>query len=152
MNSFAIPRTLILSTNNSALHNKLPTELDTLDPWLSLILVMMYEHLLGEKSFWAPYYASCQSISTRSCSVRMRNCANFRGAPSWTRSGNRKPKSAVRFLFQLFVKIRQGPKSKRFEKGKVFFSFLRKRDERKYSFLWLLLHLLYLSLIVLFFF
>lgn len=54
---FAIPRTLILSSNSSSLHTKLANDLDKLDPWLSVILVMIYEYLLEEKSLWAPYLA-----------------------------------------------------------------------------------------------
>lgn len=52
---FAIPRGLILTPGNSNLNTHLPGELDELDTWLSLILVMIYEYLLAEKSLWAPY-------------------------------------------------------------------------------------------------
>lgn len=52
---FAIPRGIVLSTNNSKLKTLLAQDLEGLDPWFSLILVMIYEYLLAEKSMWAPY-------------------------------------------------------------------------------------------------
>ncbi|PLB49463.1 SET domain protein [Aspergillus steynii IBT 23096] len=53
---FTIPRDLILSTQNSQLKDRLPQNLEELGPWLSLMLVMIYEFLLGERSAWAPYF------------------------------------------------------------------------------------------------
>lgn len=53
---FTIPRDIILSTQNSQLKDRLPQNLDELGPWLSLMLVMIHEFLLGEKSAWAPYF------------------------------------------------------------------------------------------------
>jgi len=51
---FEIPRTRILTTTTSAL----PSEIsDTLgDPWLSLILVMIFEAQHYENSNWSPYF------------------------------------------------------------------------------------------------
>lgn len=53
---FTIPRDLILSTRNSQLKTRLSRDLEELGPWLSLMLVMMYEFLQGEQSTWAPYF------------------------------------------------------------------------------------------------
>ncbi|GFF78169.1 ribosomal lysine N-methyltransferase 4 [Aspergillus lentulus] len=53
---FSIPRGLVLSVQNSKLKDLLSQDLEKLGPWLSLILVMMYEYLLGEQSAWAPYF------------------------------------------------------------------------------------------------
>ncbi|KAH8431302.1 ribosomal lysine N-methyltransferase [Aspergillus melleus] len=53
---FTIPRDLILSTRNSQLKDRLSKNLEELGPWLSLMLVMIYEFLLGEQSAWAPYF------------------------------------------------------------------------------------------------
>lgn len=53
---FAIPRGLVLSTSNSKLKTLLSLDLEELGPWFSLILVMMYEYLLGDKSTWASYF------------------------------------------------------------------------------------------------
>ncbi|GIC88559.1 ribosomal lysine N-methyltransferase [Aspergillus udagawae] len=53
---FSIPRGLVLSAQNSKLKDLLSHDLEELGPWLSLILVMMYEYLLGEQSAWAPYF------------------------------------------------------------------------------------------------
>lgn len=53
---FSIPRAVVLSVQNSELRTKLAQDWEDLGPWLSLILVMMYEFLLGEKSTWAPYF------------------------------------------------------------------------------------------------
>jgi SET domain-containing protein 6 len=53
---FSIPRGLVLSVQNSKLKDLLSQDLEELGPWLSLILVMMYEYLLGEQSAWAPYF------------------------------------------------------------------------------------------------
>lgn len=53
---FAIPRGLILSVQNSKLNEVLGQELSELGPWMSLMLVMVYEYLLGEQSTWAPYF------------------------------------------------------------------------------------------------
>jgi SET domain-containing protein 6 len=58
---------LIISVETSELPRKLPEVFDAfvggegddekepLDPWTSLILVMMYEHLQGDASRWKPY-------------------------------------------------------------------------------------------------
>ncbi|KKK14079.1 hypothetical protein P175DRAFT_0550824 [Aspergillus ochraceoroseus IBT 24754] len=53
---FTIPRGLVLSTYNSKLKDLLPQDVEELGPWLSLILVMIYECLLGDQSAWAPYF------------------------------------------------------------------------------------------------
>lgn len=53
---FAIPRDLVLSTHNSKLKDLLSQDLDQLGPWLSLMLVMIFEYLQGDKSIWAPYF------------------------------------------------------------------------------------------------
>ena len=52
---FVIPRDLVLSTRNSKLKDLLGQDLEELDPWLALILVMIYEYTLGDKSSWAAY-------------------------------------------------------------------------------------------------
>ncbi|KAF2004430.1 SET domain-containing protein [Amniculicola lignicola CBS 123094] len=54
---FRIPRASILSVENSDLTSKLPTSVfEELDPWLSLILVMLYEYEKGQESNWAAYF------------------------------------------------------------------------------------------------
>ncbi|KAL4941438.1 hypothetical protein BDV06DRAFT_180669 [Aspergillus oleicola] len=53
---FTIPRDLILSTHNSKLKSLLSQDLEELGPWLSLMLVMIYEYLQGDSSTWAPYF------------------------------------------------------------------------------------------------
>ncbi|KAF9884356.1 hypothetical protein FE257_001869 [Aspergillus nanangensis] len=53
---FTIPRDLVLSTRNSKLKALLPQDLEDLGPWLSLMLVMVYEYLQGDSSSWAPYF------------------------------------------------------------------------------------------------
>lgn len=53
---FSIPRSLILSVQNSDLKSLLPQDVETLGPWLSLMLVMLYEYLKGAESKWAPYF------------------------------------------------------------------------------------------------
>lgn len=53
---FTIPRSSLLTVNNSTLPAKIPNEIQELDPWLSLILVMLYEYLQGENSSWKPYF------------------------------------------------------------------------------------------------
>ncbi|GES62869.1 SET domain protein [Aspergillus terreus] len=53
---FTIPRDLVLSTQNSKLKDLLSQDLEELGPWLSLMLVMMYEYLLGDQSTWAAYF------------------------------------------------------------------------------------------------
>ncbi|KAJ5166368.1 uncharacterized protein N7482_005149 [Penicillium canariense] len=52
---FSIPRNLILAVQNSELKSLLGQEVDTLGPWLSLMLVMLYEYSQGSNSRWAPY-------------------------------------------------------------------------------------------------
>lgn len=61
---FTIPRHAIISTETSALPQKLPDLFESqgdedheqgLDSWSGLILVMMYEFLLGDQSRWKPY-------------------------------------------------------------------------------------------------
>lgn len=63
---FTIPRKGIINIETSELPKKLPdvfnlnkvTEDDepSMDSWSSLILVMIYEHLRGNKSTWKPYF------------------------------------------------------------------------------------------------
>ncbi|EOA89497.1 Ribosomal lysine N-methyltransferase 4 [Exserohilum turcicum] len=55
---FSIPRTSILSVENSILSTEIPAAtFSLLGPWLSLILGMLYEHHNGSASNWAPYFA-----------------------------------------------------------------------------------------------
>lgn len=53
---FSIPRSLILAVQNSDLKSLLPQDVEALGPWLSLMLVMLYEYLRGPQSRWAPYF------------------------------------------------------------------------------------------------
>ncbi|KAB8216736.1 hypothetical protein BDV33DRAFT_150798 [Aspergillus novoparasiticus] len=53
---FTIPREHILSTQNSKLKDLLSQDVEELGPWLSLMLVMIYEYLLGDQSAWASYF------------------------------------------------------------------------------------------------
>lgn len=53
---FSIPRSLILAVQNSELQALLEQDIDGLGPWLSLMLVMLYEYLQGPKSRWASYF------------------------------------------------------------------------------------------------
>ncbi|KAJ5628569.1 hypothetical protein N7490_010797 [Penicillium lividum] len=53
---FSIPRSLILAVQNSDLKSLLPQDVEALGPWLSLMLVMLYEYLRGGQSKWAPYF------------------------------------------------------------------------------------------------
>nr|OQO15547.1 hypothetical protein B0A51_17414 [Rachicladosporium sp. CCFEE 5018] len=50
---FTVPRTSILSPEISSLSNDITSGLD--DPWLALILNMVYEHQQGGGSKWQPY-------------------------------------------------------------------------------------------------
>ncbi|CAN9376902.1 unnamed protein product [Alternaria sp. RS040] len=55
---FRIPRASILSVENSILGTEIPAStFALLGPWLSLILVMLYEYHNGSASNWAPYFA-----------------------------------------------------------------------------------------------
>lgn len=53
---FSIPRSLILAVQNSELKTLLPQDVEALGPWLSLMLVMIYEYLQGPQSRWSPYF------------------------------------------------------------------------------------------------
>ncbi|KAH7122465.1 hypothetical protein B0J11DRAFT_507447 [Dendryphion nanum] len=54
---FRIPRSSILSVENSILSSEIPkVTFEHLGPWLSLILVMLYEHENKASSNWAPYF------------------------------------------------------------------------------------------------
>jgi SET domain-containing protein 6 len=54
---FRIPRSCILSVENSILSKEIPkATLENLGPWLSLILVMLYEYHNGQASNWYPYF------------------------------------------------------------------------------------------------
>ncbi|KAJ5701479.1 hypothetical protein N7488_009027 [Penicillium malachiteum] len=53
---FSIPRSLIIAVQNSDLKGLLPQDVESLGPWLSLMLVMLYEYLRGPQSRWAPYF------------------------------------------------------------------------------------------------
>ncbi|KAJ6121935.1 hypothetical protein N7512_004400 [Penicillium capsulatum] len=59
---FSIPRSVILAVQNSQLKSLLSQDVDALGPWLSLMLVMLYEYLQGTQSKWAPYF---QVLPTR---------------------------------------------------------------------------------------
>lgn len=63
---FTIPRSAIINVETSELPKKLPKAFEAafeeedednepLDPWESLILIMVYEHLQGDASRWSPY-------------------------------------------------------------------------------------------------
>lgn len=52
---FAIPHSIILNLHNSELRQHIPEELASLDPWLSLVLVVMYEFSKRQASRWWPY-------------------------------------------------------------------------------------------------
>jgi SET domain-containing protein 6 len=55
---FRIPRSSILCVENSILANEVPkATFEYLGPWLSLILVMLYEYQNGSASNWAPYFS-----------------------------------------------------------------------------------------------
>lgn len=51
---FSIPRSTILTTETSSIPKAISAELT--DPWLSLILTMLYEHQQAQASKWAPYF------------------------------------------------------------------------------------------------
>ncbi|KAF2272760.1 SET domain-containing protein [Westerdykella ornata] len=54
---FRIPRSSVLSVENSILSKEIPkATFEYLGPWLSLILVMLYEYKNGPSSNWAPYF------------------------------------------------------------------------------------------------
>jgi SET domain-containing protein 6 len=54
---FSIPRAMVLAVQSSELGSLLGQNLEEqMGPWLSLMLVMVYEYLQGEKSRWAPYF------------------------------------------------------------------------------------------------
>lgn len=67
---FTIPRNAIINVETSKLATLLPgvfdgtlthavdddDEIEPLDPWASLILVMLREYLQGEDSYWKPYF------------------------------------------------------------------------------------------------
>ncbi|PGH06654.1 SET domain-containing protein 6 [Blastomyces parvus] len=53
---FAIPQNLVLSFQNSKLKDLLHISESDLGPWLSLILVMIYEYLQGGASLWSRYF------------------------------------------------------------------------------------------------
>lgn len=61
---FTIPRKAIINSDTSSLREKLPNLFESqgdeddeqaLDSWSALILIMMYEVLLGDQSKWKPY-------------------------------------------------------------------------------------------------
>ncbi|KAI9782017.1 MAG: hypothetical protein M1816_002126 [Peltula sp. TS41687] len=59
---FAIPRSSVLSAETSELKDRIPKEMESMNPWLrlayqkALILVMIYEYLQGPRSKWKPYF------------------------------------------------------------------------------------------------
>jgi SET domain-containing protein 6 len=52
---FEIPRAIVICVENSDLPSKLPGLLDDLGAWLSLIVVLIYEHLKTPDTLW-PYF------------------------------------------------------------------------------------------------
>jgi hypothetical protein len=81
---FTIPRATVLSAESSSLKSRLP-ELETLDSWMKLILVMLYENQLPS-SPWREYFGNSsltqliQMSSPRPlihpCSGQMKNYHN----------------------------------------------------------------------------
>jgi SET domain-containing protein 6 len=53
---FSIPRSSILMTDNSTINDHLGTKVKDQDPWLSLILTMLYEYRGVTQSNWKPYF------------------------------------------------------------------------------------------------
>ena len=52
---FEIPRRLIMDAKTSDLRKRIPAELNSLEPWQQVVLVMIYESGKGESSRWYPY-------------------------------------------------------------------------------------------------
>ncbi|KAI9714788.1 MAG: hypothetical protein M1820_000077 [Bogoriella megaspora] len=60
---FEVPRSMILTVQNSILYRKIPEVLDKLEPWLALTVAVMYEHqnvrrgpTFHAESYWKPYF------------------------------------------------------------------------------------------------
>ncbi|KAI9818524.1 MAG: hypothetical protein M1827_000583 [Pycnora praestabilis] len=53
---FEVPRSSIISVENSDLNKRIPEAFEELDPWIALILVMIYEYLKGSESRWKSYF------------------------------------------------------------------------------------------------
>ena len=53
---FSIPQTTVLSVRNSELQTHIPAKLAEMDPWLSLVLVMIHDSGKGQDSKWWPYW------------------------------------------------------------------------------------------------
>ena len=52
---FSLPLADVLSIETSELRRLIPQEVQKLDEWLSLVLVLIYEYGQGERSSWRPY-------------------------------------------------------------------------------------------------
>ena len=52
---FSLQLADVLSVETSELRRLIPKELQNIDEWLSLVLVLIYEYGQGEKSSWRPY-------------------------------------------------------------------------------------------------
>lgn len=53
---FRLPRNVVLMVKNSRLNEILTDELKDIGPWLSLVVVMIYEYSLGDQSSWKEYF------------------------------------------------------------------------------------------------
>ncbi|EED12472.1 SET domain protein [Talaromyces stipitatus ATCC 10500] len=53
---FHLPQRVVLMVKTSPLNEILADELKNLGPWLSLVVVMIYEYSLGERSNWNQYF------------------------------------------------------------------------------------------------
>ena len=53
---FAIPHAVVLSMHNSDLQQHVTDSLESFGPWMSLIVVLIYEYLRKEKSPWSAYF------------------------------------------------------------------------------------------------
>lgn len=53
---FFIPHSLVMCVRNSDLKDKIGPELEQLDHWLQIVLVLIYEFCIGPVSRWEPYW------------------------------------------------------------------------------------------------
>lgn len=52
---FSIPTNLVLSVANSTLDSKVKKDLEPLEDWAALVIVLIYEDGKGDESWWSPY-------------------------------------------------------------------------------------------------
>ena len=102
---FSIPHDVVLSASNSDFKTHITEDLDEIDPWLALVLVMIYESGKRESSRWWPYWRVLPSESNTLMYWSAAELAELQGSSVVSKIGKEAADEAfVEILLPLAIK------------------------------------------------